>query len=203
MVGGPEAVGAGGIEDDFGRQRAQDTAFVKEKINPPGGVAFVRVERGGFFGTVGVRCGVGVSEAWVLRDRGGIPSDFGGDALVFRQFGAATFSEQRIPGAFVPCEPGHVLDDADDGHVRPPSHVGHTHRDLLRFSVDGVELPDRDQVAVLEHRLAHGENLRTLGQHAHSLGFQVIRKPLRPAALRALIVALARRTHEDSTRVPA
>ncbi|MET0532737.1 MAG: PAS domain-containing hybrid sensor histidine kinase/response regulator [Steroidobacter sp.] len=51
--------------------------------------------------------------------------------------------------------------------------------------------------------LVTADGTAALAQRAHALGFQVLRKPLRPAALRALIVALARRAYEDASRVPA
>jgi CheY-like chemotaxis protein len=65
------------------------------------------------------------------------------------------------------------------------------------------ELVPRESGRLRPGALVTADGTAVLAQRAHSLGFQVLRKPLRPAALRALIVALARRAHEDSTRVPA
>jgi Na+/proline symporter/signal transduction histidine kinase/CheY-like chemotaxis protein len=65
------------------------------------------------------------------------------------------------------------------------------------------ELVPRELGRLRAGALVTADGTAVLAQRAHSLGFQVLRKPLRPAALRALIVALARRAHDDAARVPA
>ena len=65
------------------------------------------------------------------------------------------------------------------------------------------EMVPRESGRLRAGALVTADGTAALAQRAHALGFQVLRKPLRPAALRALIVALARRAHEDTTRVPA
>jgi PAS domain S-box-containing protein len=65
------------------------------------------------------------------------------------------------------------------------------------------DLVPRESGRLRAGALVTADGTAVLAQRAHSLGFQVLRKPLRPAALRALIVALARRSHEDASRVPA
>jgi CheY-like chemotaxis protein/anti-sigma regulatory factor (Ser/Thr protein kinase) len=65
------------------------------------------------------------------------------------------------------------------------------------------DLVPRESGRLRAGALVTADGTAVLAQRAHALGFQVLRKPLRPAALRALIVALARRTHEDGSRASA
>jgi len=65
------------------------------------------------------------------------------------------------------------------------------------------ELVPRESGRLRAGALVTADGTAVLAQRAQILGFQVLRKPLRPAALRAFIVALARRVHEDGARVPA
>lgn len=65
------------------------------------------------------------------------------------------------------------------------------------------ELVPRESGRLRAGALVTADGTAALAQRSHALGFQVLRKPLRPAALRALIVALARRVHEDASRVSA
>jgi CheY-like chemotaxis protein len=52
------------------------------------------------------------------------------------------------------------------------------------------ELVPRDAARMRTGALVTADGTAALSQRASALGFQVLRKPLRPAALRALIVAL-------------
>lgn len=54
------------------------------------------------------------------------------------------------------------------------------------------DLVSRDPSRLRAGALVTADGTAALAQRAHALGFQVLRKPLRPAALRALLVALAR-----------
>lgn len=62
------------------------------------------------------------------------------------------------------------------------------------------ELVSREPARLRAGALVTADGTAALAQRALALGFQVLRKPLRPAALRALIVALARRSHDERER---